>query len=61
MCEHHARPVGAEQLQAANGVQPANEFIVYAADGNPAPEGACFYVDAANVLEAKSDSDEENS
>jgi hypothetical protein len=50
-----------EQLQATNGVQPANEFIVYAADGNAAPEGACFYVDAAEVYEVKSDGDKESS
>ena len=34
-----------EQLQAANGVEPGNEFIVYVADA--APESACFYIDAA--------------
>ena len=49
-----------EQLHAANGVQPANEFIVYAADGNAAPQGACFYIDAAQVLEAKGDGDQES-
>lgn len=38
-----------EQLQAVNGVQPANEFIVYSAGGDSAAEGACFYVDAAAV------------
>jgi hypothetical protein len=37
------------QLQAINGVQPANEFIVYAADGNHTPDGACFYLDVAAV------------
>jgi hypothetical protein len=34
-----------ELLQAANGISPANEFIVYATD----PAGACFYVDGASV------------
>jgi hypothetical protein len=48
-----------EQLVAANGVQPANELIVYAADGNAAPEGACFYVDAAAVYEAQTGGDQE--
>lgn len=35
-----------EQLPpSANGVSPANEFIVYAIS----PEGACYYVDGATV------------
>jgi hypothetical protein len=34
-------------------------LIVYAADGNAAPEGACFYVDAAAVYEAQTGGDQE--
>lgn len=37
-----------EWLSASNGVSPANEFILYAAD----PGGAEFFVDAASVVEA---------
>jgi hypothetical protein len=35
-----------QQLQAPNGVAPANEFIVYATS----PGGACFYIDDASVI-----------
>ena len=35
-----------EELQAPNGVHPANEFIVYATS----PRGACFYIDDATVI-----------
>ena len=39
-----------ERLQAPNGGQPANELIVYATGNGATPEGACFYIDAVQVL-----------
>ena len=37
-----------EELKAANGGKPVNEFIVYSL----LPDGACYYIDDATVLQA---------
>ena len=38
-----------ERLHAPNGVDPANDFVVYAIS----EDGACSYVDDTSVIEAR--------